>query len=269
MKFSKKTILITIIIIVLLIIATTVAVVFKIKNEEKETNLANGSETTDYISNQNETNNTYLEMAKEIWKKEVVLLEAVKSGDIKTLVENARDEEYMIDDFIDNPDQEFIDAASEYLKFMYTDLTWSEPDEETYEYWANYLEKTINQKLKGEGASDDWISLGTDDLIKGKNFSKLYSTYREIYPDATGDWNNETTSEAYEKLKATMDKIPVENSMIDIDILEFDTDGNFVLAYDSLLGDTEIESLYNSYWLRDRYGNDSWVGHFIMEDVLD
>ena len=57
--------------------------------------------------------------------------------------------------------------------------------------------------------------------------------------------------------------------MIDIDILEFDTDGNFVLAYDSLLGDTEIESLYNSYWLRDRYGNDSWVGHFIMEDVLD
>ncbi len=269
MKFSKNTILITIIIIVLLIIAITVAVVFKIKNEEKETDLANGSETTDYISNQNETNSTYLEMAKEIWKKEVVLLEAVKSGDIKTLVENSRDGEYMIESFIDYPDQEFIDAASEYLKFIYADLTWSDPDEETYEYWANYLEKTINQKLKGEGLSDDWITLSTGDLIKGKKFFELHSTYEEIYPNATGEWNNETTSEAYEKLGATMDKIPVDSSIIDIDILEFDTDGNFVLAYDSLLEDTEIESLYVSYWLRNRYGNDSWVGHFIMEEVLD
>ncbi len=266
---KKKTVLIAIIIAVLLIIAIIVAIVLINNNGSKENNMIDGSDTSDYANNQNTSNETYLKMAKEIWKKEVVLLEAVKSGDIKTLVENARADEYMIDDFLDNPDQEFVDAASEYLKFMYADLTWTDPDEERYEDWAKSLEREINAKMNGDQAAVDWISLSTYDLIKGRNFYKIYSTYGELYPDATREWNNETTSEAYEILKATLNKIPIEDSMIDIDVLEFDAKGNFVLAYDSLLGDTEIESLHNSYWLRDRYGDDSWVGHFIMEDVLD
>ena len=266
---KKKTVLIAIIIAVLLIIAIIVAIVLINNNGSKENNMIDGSDTSDYANNQNTSNETYLKMAKEIWKKEVVLLEAVKSGDIKTLVENARADEYMIDDFLDNPDQEFVDAASEYLKFMYADLTWTDPDEERYEDWAKSLEREINAKMNGDQAAVDWISLSTYDLIKGRNFYKIYSTYGELYPDATREWNNETTSEAYEILKATLNKIPIEDSMIDIHVLEFDAKGNFVLAYDSLLGDTEIESLHNSYWLRDRYGDDSWVGHFIMEDVLD
>lgn len=177
---KKKTVLIAIIIAVLLIIAIIVAIVLINNNGSKENNMIDGSDTSDYANNQNTSNETYLKMAKEIWKKEVVLLEAVKSGDIKTLVENARADEYMIDDFLDNPDQEFVDAASEYLKFMYADLTWTDPDEERYEDWAKSLEREINAKMNGDQAAVDWISLSTYDLIKGRNFYKIYSTYGEL-----------------------------------------------------------------------------------------
>ena len=264
---NKKIIFITVVIAILIIIALVIFLVMK--NKSKNTSTFDGNGVSSYLNEQDSVNDTYLKMAKEVWKQEEILLEAVKNGDIETLVKNARDDEYMIDDFVDNPDQEYIDAASEYLKFMYADLTWTEPDEETYENWAVYLEKTIKQKLKGEGLLDDWIRLSTDELIQGKKFYKISSTYEEVYPNASGKWSNETTQEAYEKLKATLNQIPTDILHLDIDILEFDTKGNFVLAYDSLLEDTEIERLHDSYWYKNRYGDDSWVGHFIMEEVLD
>lgn len=267
------TLIIAIIIVIVLIVGVATILIKNSINADKNNNynteIDKYEQSNDYNSTSSKVNKTYLKMAKEIWKQEEILLNAVKNGDIQTLVENAREDEYMIDDFIKNKDEEFYDAASEYLKFMYSDLTWEEPDEDTYTQWALYLERMIKEKLKGEGLSDDWITLTTGDLIKGKQFYKISSKYRELYPNATGEWNNETTIEAYEKLSKTLNEIPTENLYLSIDILEFDTDGNFVLAYDSLLDDTEIELLDISYWLRDRYGNDSWVGHFIVEEVLD
>ena len=264
---KKKTIFIIVVATILILIG--VVIILRTNKKTNNTNIIDGNEQLSYLDGQDGIKDTYLKMAKEIWKQEVVLLEAIKNGEIEVLVENMGDSEYLIKNFIEIPNPEFIDAASEYLKFMYADLTWSEPDEETYEMWAMDLENEINEKSKDEGLSDDWIHLSTGDLIKGKNFIDIYSTYAEVYPDASHEWNNETTEEAYEKLRATLDQIPTDSLYLNIDI-KFDENGEFVLAYDSsLLNDTEIEIMRTSYWLKDRYGDDSWVGHFIMEDVLD
>ncbi len=139
LKGNKKKIIIALIIIIFIVIITTI--VFGINNKAKK-------ESSSYLNEQDIVNDTYLKMAKELWRQEEILLEAVKNGDVETLVKNARDDEYMIDDFVDNLDQEYIDAASEYLKFMYADLTWTEPDEETYENWAVYLEKNNKTEIK-------------------------------------------------------------------------------------------------------------------------
>ena len=283
MKLTGKKnwmIILMIVFILLLIIVVTVIGVNngKKSNEYKDNYTDNGEyyygdygefNDEEEGNESNQVNENYVKMAKDIWKKEVILLKALNEGDIQILIDNAREDEYMIEDLAKNTDQEFIDAASQYIKTMYADLTWNEPDEERYESWALQLERDINEKLQGDGLMDDWIRLNTEDLVQGKNFVSLSSEYRKLYPNATGEWNNETTVEAYQKLSKTLEAIPTESLYLDIDVLEFDKNGKFVLAYDSVLSDTEIESLHTSYWLKHRYGDDSWVGHFIMEQVLD
>ena len=260
LKGNKKKIIIALIIVIFIVIIT--AIVFGINNKGKK-------EVSNYFNEQDSVDDTYLKMAKEVWKQEERLLNAVKDGDIETLVKSFSDVDNVMDDFKDNPDQEFVEAASEYLKFMYADLTWTEPDEETYKEWAIDLEKSVNEKLEGKGYNSDKIIIDIDDFVTGKDFNNVYSTYKELYPNASGEWSNETTGEAYEKLGTVLDKIPTEKLYLDIDIYDFDRSGNFTLGCRELLEGTEIEFFDISYWLKDRYGEDSWVGHFIMEEVLD
>lgn len=185
-----------------------------------------------------------------VWERTEELLNALKSGDLETIIELGDPESDVVQSLEKVRDSE---TASRIIRTLYGDLVWMEtPRDREMSAMAYRLEKEYSEQGPGKKTSISPV-IGYKWTLRFDKYALLNFEEGTTVPDG---YRPETADEAWSILEGTMEKLPL-TELSSVTITVPDEDNNFCFLYDDMflmssamldeLGELSEETMVQDY----------------------